>query len=130
MSSIPQPSLALQANWNSIFSTGNDNIFTYLLTLSQEERNRLFSNEFSCRAIFQSLTTLAQQYVLRLLFVSALPDQKKQQDAAAGFSVQTTLSSVSLNTMEHHFAMLILLRLGFDFLTKIILFISLIHLFY
>lgn len=44
-------------------------ITSYIVGLSPDIRSQLYSSEWTCQALFRALPPLAQQYVLRLLYV-------------------------------------------------------------
>jgi len=48
-------------------------IFEYLSTLPASELEELYKSPRSCHAVFRSLSPLAKQYLLRLVFISSPP---------------------------------------------------------
>jgi len=50
------------------------NAFEYLSTLPLQRADRLYEDPWACQAVFQSLSPLAQQVIMRLLFI-ATPSQ-------------------------------------------------------
>eukprot|EP01027_Heterolobosea_sp_BB2_P027458 GEZU01042867.1.p1 GENE.GEZU01042867.1~~GEZU01042867.1.p1 ORF type:complete len:101 (-),score=6.45 GEZU01042867.1:6-308(-) len=69
-----------------------DPIFSYITTLPPEGLDLLYQNEWACRAVFRSLSSLAQQYVTRLLFVD---------EAVPMYQITAT----TVNTNLHHIAL-------------------------
>lgn len=45
------------------------NISTYIATLDSDVRSQLYTSPWTCQALFRALAPLAQQYVIRLLYV-------------------------------------------------------------
>jgi transcription initiation factor TFIIH subunit 4 len=63
----------MQTNGLSLNAGEEDNIFTYISRLSEQDLNELYKHPFTCKALFRYLPPLARQFVLQMVISGSIP---------------------------------------------------------